>query len=900
MSLAPTPRLIRQQVAAVRDKKRGARVVGIRAAPSANLPETLAVGDETFDVVATRSSLEIRERLVAENSPPLILVTDLDDAELGADLLARLAGGERYTIEPWQLVQDRFKAYRVDPAVYTQPWIAMALLEHEPDAGYPPAPGGFLAMGDVRKVLLGALLGLPEGECDSRTLIAWALDDSARQYIAALPDPYRDGLLDMVADGGGPLSKLLLAFVIRDPTVDSNPLTTGLAMDALLKSEEAEVGSAFGFLEGSELQGLPWHRDLAKPWAEASASVLRQLIEAGAAARVQDLMYRAEAVLNRANGASALIASDLLTGSFTARLRRFADGARRFAEGRATRLPATLREHYASIEAHELASGEGEQRRQCERAAAALRLTTWVARQRAEKAPNEARFADIANRLRLHLGFVDWARRVLWHDSGHQEVTTAYRALLEAAAKLRERENEAFGQGLAQWSSNPTRQDLVPVEHFITETIKPLAEQMPVCLIVMDGMDLSVFRELELDLARSRWQPIDHDVHSPRRAVIAALPSVTEVSRASLLGGQLMVGSQGHERHQFEGHEELVGIGSRNHPPRLFFKSDVMASGDDERGNADFIATIEGTQRRIVAVVINAVDDNLAKGQQLNLEWKVSTVRPLAEILRAAESAGRAVVFVSDHGHVLDFGQMTYQQSSDAAGGERWRGGSAAAGNSDVAISGPRVLLPTSGGPTVLPWSERVRFAKGKHGYHGGASPQEVLIPCGVYTAKSEPPAGWREVGFESVEWWSLDVADTHASSPEPAPKAKKPANKAQTSLFGDDSNVPGVVATPAWMDALIASELMIQQRQTLGARARLTDDRLRAVLSSIDAQGGQTTLYGLATQLDLSPNRLEGVLAALRRILNVDGYDVLAVDAQANMIRLDVVLLRTQFGLGG
>jgi hypothetical protein len=43
---------------------------------------------------------------------------------------------------------------------------------------------------------------------------------------------------------------------------------------------------------------------------------------------------------------------------------------------------------------------------------------------------------------------------------------------------------------------------------------------------------------------------------------------------------------------------------------------------------------------------------------------------------------------------------------------------------------------------------------------------------------------------------------------------------------------------------------------------------------------------------------RLPGLLAMLRRILNVEGYPVLAVDDASSTVRLNLDLLRTQFDL--
>jgi hypothetical protein len=43
---------------------------------------------------------------------------------------------------------------------------------------------------------------------------------------------------------------------------------------------------------------------------------------------------------------------------------------------------------------------------------------------------------------------------------------------------------------------------------------------------------------------------------------------------------------------------------------------------------------------------------------------------------------------------------------------------------------------------------------------------------------------------------------------------------------------------------------------------------------------------------------RVDGMIASLQRVLNVEGYPVLSVDS-SQTIRLNLQLLRDQFGLG-
>jgi hypothetical protein len=54
-----------------------------------------------------------------------------------------------------------------------------------------------------------------------------------------------------------------------------------------------------------------------------------------------------------------------------------------------------------------------------------------------------------------------------------------------------------------------------------------------------------------------------------------------------------------------------------------------------------------------VAVVVNAIDDQLKGSAQLRVALSTETIRPLRALLDAAESTGRLVLLVSDHGNII-------------------------------------------------------------------------------------------------------------------------------------------------------------------------------------------------------------------------------------------------------
>jgi hypothetical protein len=320
--------------------------------------------------------------------------------------------------------------------------------------------------------------------------------------------------------------------------------------------------------------------------------------------------------------------------------------------------------------------------------------------------------------------------------------------------------------------------------------------------------------------------------------------------------------------------------------------------------------------RQVVGAVINAVDDHLARGDQLRLRWTADLIGPLGGLLDAARDAGRAVVLASDHGHVLDRDCAYRPQETDS---RRYRpdDGTLAAG--EVLLRGPRVLSPW-GDRVIVPWSERVRYGVKQNGYHGGATPQEAVIPLAVLAQAGQRVPGWAEIAPVVPEWWEEAEPARVAAALAPAagmPARLRAAVPPQGELFGvlpePAPMASPAVATPAvpptgepsrpaaaeiaWVDRLLASATYAAQKR-LAVRSPMEDARVRLCLLAIDARGGKLTRQALARALGVPPLRLAGLLAALRRLLNVDGYPVLAVDEASDTVELNRHLLDAQFGL--
>jgi hypothetical protein len=94
----------------------------------------------------------------------------------------------------------------------------------------------------------------------------------------------------------------------------------------------------------------------------------------------------------------------------------------------------------------------------------------------------------------------------------------------------------------------------------------------------------------------------------------------------------------------------------------------------------------------------------------------------------------------------------------------------------------------------------------------------------------------------------------------------------------------------------LLASEVFAQQMEVFGGRLKW--EQVEQALRVLAERNSVQMKAALAQRLGVPAIRVDGLLASLQRIMNVDGYPVLAVDS-SQTVRLNMALLREQFALG-
>ena len=480
----------------------------------------------------------------------------------------------------------------------------------------------------------------------------------------------------------------------------------------------------------------------------------------------------------------------------------------------------------------------------------------------------------------------------------------------------REQLNKVFGGYLSELAKEkqlPSHQ--VPVESALEQVLAPVAAEKPVLLLVLDGMSAAVYRELQEAFSHHGWIEVRPGEEQPESCLITAFPTVTEVSRCSLLSGALAAGGAAAEKKAFTNHPVLKKISSSRFPPVLLHKQEIQEAGSRAL-STNSRALIAGTEHRIVGAVVNAIDDQLSSSGQISIDWSMQTIPILRQLLEAAREANRAVVITSDHGHVSDHDSAF--SVSDSDGGERYRL-EGRAGHSEVRLSGTRVM--TENQSVLLPWSERVRYTKSRNnGYHGGGSLQEVTIPLGVYQSATDPDVmpGWVEQLAFKPSWWNAEESglvqesmSAYLQEKKATQKTKKskksPADDRTDDLFGlaeapgeSANDRPAQTSTPDqpdWVDELVASQVY-QGLRRRAARIPVTDEQLKKFLVLLDQKQGTVMNSVVETELKIPPIRMRGFLSAVQKLLNLEGYPILSVYRESGTIKLDIGTLKRQFEL--
>ncbi|MGH6691466.1 MAG: BREX-2 system phosphatase PglZ, partial [Gammaproteobacteria bacterium] len=635
--------IVRAYVRTLRKSGSRSRIVGIQAQPVWSGPESVTIDGSTVHVRPCVSALAVREALgehADHSGDYLVIVTDVDD--LGNGITVHLAYGRLQSVQHWQAIKESFNAHELDPGLVNsdKDWAPRSLIDYEPPSGWPAAPSGTLtrdfALGHLAEVLLGnGGDGEPHVEAshpDAEGLMRWSADPVAVDRWIALPDGVRQGLGGWLASRTGPAGTWTLRAVEAGRGQDAVPL--GLVAGLLWHREADSVraAEARGVLR-SWLGGGELPEREARTWSRAAVAY----VSAGLANDVPfavAAIHRAEQLLTELHASDLARLSGQLSSAFAHRVRALAAAVRdALPSPRTDQLTAAERAH-VSVYEHDLASRDP----RALTATMALRLLRWIAASPAVGARSDTveTLADALDRQVRIDAWVDRALAEVWTGDPEPKVGATYRALAQQVMIRR----SAHDQQIARLVARAAEDDadlgrIIPVEQIVAKVVRPLAAVRPVLLIVVDGMSTGVMTQLAEDLRARRWIELVSRQVGGRQAAHPILPTLTSVSRTSLLTGKLQRGSQVTER---SGFADAVGLHAS-----IFHKAGLRTPAGDPLAS-DLRQALTTPSIRVVCVVLNTVDDSLDKMDPGGTPWGVDAIRYLGPLLDVAREADRVVV----------------------------------------------------------------------------------------------------------------------------------------------------------------------------------------------------------------------------------------------------------------
>ncbi|MET9373907.1 BREX-2 system phosphatase PglZ [Streptomyces sp. NPDC002992] len=844
------------------------------------------------------------QRLLAEPEADRLLVvtSDVPATALGWDLRAHAVGRRSLAVDRAEIVKQLFGAADLDPRMMREAWLLDALIDAEPAGGW-QRDGSVLTRDTAVQALVAERLGLGGTtgghslDLDTNALLAWSRTTAGPARFQELAEPERDGLTAWLSGVIGPAAPTLLALISDGRGQDAMALGV---LGSVLSAPDAPAGTSFalGGLFGSTLRSV----DDLPPFTSSVIGTLARWIgeaEANSASgaearqRVYAVLDRADQLAAEAGLGQALRVDPLLPSGLKARLRDLA-----------TALEASSDEAERVLDhvlAHQLARLHPAS---CVAARMAVRVARWL------DGP-EPVVASVGQSVSEHVaqwGWVDRALAVLAEGDplGESVVGQAYHRLIGKARARRQAIDEQFAARLSAWALTASTQapaGALLIEDVLATLAVPLAGSSsaskataPPLVLVLDGMSAAIAAQLGDEIDRRVWTEI---VPAPqgadtarRRAAVSMLPSITTVSRASLLSGTATSGKQPAESKGF------AAFWRRHRRTGTLFHKGQIGGVEGHRLAPELLEALAGDG--VVGVVLNTIDDALDHGQEgERTTWRLKDISHLLDLLNAARGYGRPVLLVSDHGHVID--RTSKSRGPVKATGvqsARWRTGTV--GEGEVQLSGPRVLA--GDGTIVTPWREEIRYTPRKAGYHGGASIAEVTVPVIILVPSQELiPAGWVVLPPEQSvpSWWEPGAGST--ATVEPAAAASRRSRRSKEDQADEGLFAAADVATET---VTLGDKVVRTQRyQAQKAFVRRAPDAkvVAAVIDALAEAGGKLTPDAVAAAATAATGRSqrnpEIFVTVVQRLLNVEGYGVINLVDAGRTVELNVPLLHEQFG---
>jgi hypothetical protein len=898
MTVAPiSPQQLRSLVEDKWQRDQEAPAVGLHVTTAWRGPAEVEFDFGKASIVRADTVFQVREALLSAElqNRRIILLTKLQYTDLGQDVVARLARCRLFPIDDWASLCALFRAKELDRSICDQA-IAQALLENAPAAGYPPVSAGILDAGTVWRAVSRHVFEMGESEPDLVGVLLWATSKTGSARYLNANDELKKSLSQRLTGRLGDVADSVLRLI--ESGAGANALALAVVCQVIFgEAEDTTLDAAAARME--QYHGnKPVSKGVGRTLGRAAQDAIADLDRRDDPRIAQQHLQQADELLRQFRCEDHAYRNRLTLLGYEQRLARLGEQIVSAIEAPSESAIQRCEELQQHIANHRL-SKIGRYQERALRTEMAVRLVRWLCR----PSPSSAAFADLASTYSKELAFVDWARESICRGDEEPDLSKAFQQLDQVVFNRRSEFSQAFAKALADWTSVGSKfAGLCGVEDVLEQIVAKVAADNRVLLIVLDGMSWAVCHELLDDIRREHWfEATLNESSLPPLPVIATVPSVTNFSRATLLSGKVTNGDQGVERRNFEDHPALKAVCDRKNPPVVYHKKEATEGMRGVVGD-DLSEAILSEKKRIVGVVINAIDDFLSKGEQMPMIWSISRISPLGDLLKLARDSGRVVILASDHGHVWHRHDAR-KLSSEM--GSRWRLNQGTLEPGELVISGTRVRDGREGNAVIVPWTEAIYYERQHNGYHGGATPQEMVCPLVILRDKSSAYSGLFPCEYPKPEWWSS--APTAAAIIESSPVSILP--KHPTTLFDGMPDEPQeavrpiqpvkAVSVPAkdWIKRLLSSPAYKDQKEMIRRHAP-EDSLVQCSLEALDANGGIMTPAAFAKAADLPPARLDPLIAQMKRLLNVDGYEILTLNRNENKVELNVAKLKRQFDL--
>ncbi|MFO7564496.1 MAG: BREX-2 system phosphatase PglZ [Enhygromyxa sp.] len=877
------------------------------------------LGGHRWRITPTRCELELREQLPRpeeKRSEGVVFLIDWAADVLPLDVACRLAGGRLYHVARDARLAALFGARQVEPGLAGS---ALAKLFLAGAVAQPRKVQGLqLTHRAAWMSLLETRLRLPETALASPgALLAWAAaNDGGSTFLrqAESDDLWRNVRRE--------LNEWLRATAGHAAAVVWQAWELGLAVRLLevlpLLAAARVVDDAYiaGQLAG---QLAAWLPNIAGPVRSVEGTLAEDSnLDAALPMERGPLLAtleRSQALAESAGLDSLTIASGRLPGGHRARERELGGAVQAFLDQPSLERAAAVVEALSRLEAHAL-DAHLRAEEHCAARRNLARIPLWLANREVD-APLGTRWqpaVDLARRYAEEGGYVEWARQQLRGLRGADEgLLSAARNLEFEAARTQRGDHRAFAEAYVSWlEAGKPSGVATPIEDLGKQVIAPFlesGERRRLLVVLMDGMSHAAAVQVLTRLSSARrWGPIAwrregwHGV-LPLPPVFAVAPTLTNISRGAFFAGKAdpRFGDEGTDKDpaRWKAHRALSDLQGEETPP-LFVRRDIL-SGHDLA--TDIRDAIKG-DCPAVAVVVNAIDEDLKSSLQVAKDYSLAPVLPLDALLSAAEEGERVVLLVADHGHVLGDGTRPLEGrlGQGRPGGARWRALAADEVPEAEEVALPKNCWSPRGWDRVAAlWDPTVVNRSASYGEHGGLSLAEAVVPAILiapdWLERAVPDdSGLAVRPLPTPDWWELRVRRTTVRPDSPPPPATRPA-PVQASLFAPtapEPSRPAVPASPPFIQALRRSTVF--QSQIAGQPAAETE-RVLSWLTVLVEAGGSLPAGDFAAAAGVRAHQVGGVVARMG-VLNADGFAMVEHDHVGRRVVLHRARLVQHYGI--